>query len=300
MIEYFDDLHPNSKILLFGCGGGYDIFCGLPLYFSLKGRFPNIYLGNFSFTPLSILSQFPTYIDGWYQINSHQELKDYSYAPEYDIARQLNTVVYTYIDTGLQNLKLGMKQLVEDLNLDIIILCDGGCDSIITGSEKHLGTPVEDFMSIIAVHKLPVQSYLLLLGATVDTFIEIDRNDFLHNINSLEQMGAVLETKVLNIMDTQRYIEIFKNSKPKNSIVNASIVATLEGHRGHIVPPLLDPIYCAEDFVLDTYIITYYLLDLFKTLERVPFLDDIKDLNDSDDIDNVIMSFHKKNHGDQL
>jgi hypothetical protein len=108
----------------------------------------------------------------------------------------------------------------------------------------------------------------------------------------LYQRGAVLETTILDINNTKQYIEIFKNSKPKNSIVNASIVATLEGHRGHMVPPLLDPVYRADDFILDEYLITYYLLDLEKTLSRVQFLDKIKDLDDSDDIDSAIMNFH--------
>lgn len=56
-----------------------------------------------------------------------------------------------------------MEQLVKNLNLDIIILCDGACESIITGSENHLCTPVEDFMIMLAValHRSDIANYCL-------------------------------------------------------------------------------------------------------------------------------------------
>lgn len=55
-------------------------------------------------------------------------------------------------------------------SFNLIILCDGGCDSIMTGLEEHLGTPVEDAMTMLCVKNLNIQTYLLLLGASVDTF----------------------------------------------------------------------------------------------------------------------------------
>lgn len=45
-------------ILMIGCGGGYDIYVGLPLYFELNKRGVQIKLVNFSFTSIENLSLF--------------------------------------------------------------------------------------------------------------------------------------------------------------------------------------------------------------------------------------------------
>lgn len=294
MFKTFEHLNPHTKILLFGCGGGYDIFCGLPLFFWLKERYSDVFLGNFSFTEQ--LSLFPKYSEGWYVVTNTIDFEN-NYAPEYNIAKHLNVPVYTYTDTGLRNLEIGMRKLVAELSLDLIVLCDGGCDSIITGFEYHLGTPVEDFMSLLTVSKLQkeglVNGYLTLLGATVDTFIEINRADFMANLDHLKQSGGLLESTLLTLDQyTSPYIDLFERSQPRNSIVNASIVARLQGCSGNMVPPLLDPVYRSDNFILDDFLITYYLIDLHHIIERVNFVDLIKDLDDSDEIDNVIMACH--------
>ena len=35
-LPFFDELELAENILIAGAGGGYDIFCGLPLYFGLR------------------------------------------------------------------------------------------------------------------------------------------------------------------------------------------------------------------------------------------------------------------------
>lgn len=42
-----------QNILIAGCGGGFDIYSGLPLYFDLKAMNKNVYLANLAFTDLS-------------------------------------------------------------------------------------------------------------------------------------------------------------------------------------------------------------------------------------------------------
>ncbi len=44
----------DKKTLIIGCGGGYDIFCGLPLYYALNN---NAILANFSFTNEALLER---------------------------------------------------------------------------------------------------------------------------------------------------------------------------------------------------------------------------------------------------
>ena len=153
MFKKFDDL-TDENILLLGCGGGYDIFCGLPLYFSLKG---NVRLVNFTFTKKSHLDNFTMIGNSCYKIIHNDSKYDDIYFPEYELSRELDIPIYASCDNGLINYTESLKELVEILKIDIIILCDGGCDSIMTGCEKELGTPVEDIMSMIACYNTKVK-----------------------------------------------------------------------------------------------------------------------------------------------
>ena len=45
-------LDTSQTILLAGAGGGFDVFCGLPLYFSLKTLGKEVHLANLSFSRL--------------------------------------------------------------------------------------------------------------------------------------------------------------------------------------------------------------------------------------------------------
>jgi hypothetical protein len=51
-LPLFSELEAAETILLAGAGGGFDIFCGLPLYFSLKAMGKTVYLANLSFSNL--------------------------------------------------------------------------------------------------------------------------------------------------------------------------------------------------------------------------------------------------------
>ena len=42
--KIFDLLAPARKVLVAGCGGGYDILSGLPLYFALRRQGKSVYL----------------------------------------------------------------------------------------------------------------------------------------------------------------------------------------------------------------------------------------------------------------
>jgi hypothetical protein len=51
-LPFFSELEQSETILLAGAGGGFDIFCGLPLYFSLRAMGKTVYLANLSFSYL--------------------------------------------------------------------------------------------------------------------------------------------------------------------------------------------------------------------------------------------------------
>ncbi len=51
-LPFFAALEPARRVLVVGAGGGFDVFCGLPLYFALKGAGKEAFLANLSFSPL--------------------------------------------------------------------------------------------------------------------------------------------------------------------------------------------------------------------------------------------------------
>jgi hypothetical protein len=52
-LPFFQRLESSQRILLAGAGGGFDIFCGLPLYFALRKAGKEVHLANLSFSALS-------------------------------------------------------------------------------------------------------------------------------------------------------------------------------------------------------------------------------------------------------
>ena len=164
----FDLLAPAQHVLLAGCGGGYDVLSGLPLYFSLRAQGKQVTLANLSFTDIGATNA-KTFCKGCYAVSSSLKLPSSggakTYFPELYLARWLkekeggtaDVVVYTFDrDQGVKPLTSAYCQIVKQLNVDAIVLVDGGTDSIMFGTEEKLGTPVEDHSSMAAVSATPV------------------------------------------------------------------------------------------------------------------------------------------------
>ncbi|WP_417913508.1 hypothetical protein [Candidatus Electronema sp. JM] len=49
----FDELKDSKNIFIAGAGGGFDVFSGLPVYFSLRKHGKKVFLANLSFSNLS-------------------------------------------------------------------------------------------------------------------------------------------------------------------------------------------------------------------------------------------------------
>jgi len=48
----FQRLARSQRIMVAGCGGGFDVYCGLPLHLYLRPRVEAIFLANLSFATL--------------------------------------------------------------------------------------------------------------------------------------------------------------------------------------------------------------------------------------------------------
>jgi hypothetical protein len=51
-LAYFDELEESRRVVLAGAGGGFDVFCGLPLYFALRNAGKEVFLANLTFSSL--------------------------------------------------------------------------------------------------------------------------------------------------------------------------------------------------------------------------------------------------------
>src|SRR5262249_25344204 len=49
-LPVLEQLSSCKNLLIAGMGGGYDIFCGLPIFFELRSRGQNVHLANYSFS----------------------------------------------------------------------------------------------------------------------------------------------------------------------------------------------------------------------------------------------------------
>ncbi|HLA43290.1 MAG TPA: hypothetical protein VJZ27_07640, partial [Aggregatilineales bacterium] len=54
-LPILDALSERKHILISGAGGGFDVFAGLPLYHALRERGKNVFLSNYSFSPLDLV-----------------------------------------------------------------------------------------------------------------------------------------------------------------------------------------------------------------------------------------------------
>ena len=96
MYNHFKD---SKNILITGCGGGYDIFCGLDLMFNLIDKNKNVILGNYTFTKNDILFETGQKItDHCVKVTHYDQFDNDKYAKEIvDDVNKLPSDFYKYV-----------------------------------------------------------------------------------------------------------------------------------------------------------------------------------------------------------
>lgn len=297
----FDILSPVNNILIAGCGGGYDILSGLPLYFALSSQGKKVTLANLSFTSLSSTGA-DTLCSGCYIVNSslkpHGRYKDGGYFPEYYLACWLKNVmkwdvtVYAF-DRNLGGKPLAeiYKTLVHKHNIEAIVLIDGGTDSLTFGTEKHMGTPIEDHSSMAAVSATDVPMKLLVcLGFGVDTFHGISHGLFLENVTTIEKDGGYYGCFSVsqNSREGKLFMEGYRavSSHMQTSIVCASITDSMMGHFGNYHSTQRTG---ASKLFINPLMSLYWVFDLSTVVKRIPYIDEILATPSSEQVMRVIV-----------
>lgn len=282
-LPFWQELENAQTILLAGAGGGFDIFSGLPLYFGLRSAGKRVYLANLSFAHLDAATGrrlTPTLVE----IRADAQVTT-SYFPEYHLCRWFqsqgeNVPIYCFDRTGFKRLREGYQILADHLQLDAVVLVDGGTDSLMRGDEEGLGTPEEDITSIAAVDELPVeQKYLVCLGFGVDSFHGVCHAHVFEAIADLTQQGAFLGAFSLlrEMQEVQQYLEateaVFRAMPAYPSIVSASIMSALQGHYGDYHRTARTQ---GSTLWINPLMTFYWCFQLDSLARRIMYLDDIK------------------------
>ncbi|WP_432827063.1 DUF1152 domain-containing protein [Dactylosporangium sp. CA-092794] len=242
----FSALRGARNVLIAGAGGGFDVYAGLPLAFALRADGVDVHLGNLSFTPLELLD-----IDVFLAPNLAAVGPDVAglddYFPERTLARwlrdaQMPANVYAFAKTGVQPLREAYRELVRRLDIDAIVLVDGGTDILMRGDESGLGTPAEDMTSLAAVNGLAEVPTRLVtcLGFGIDAYHGVNHSQVLENIAALDRAGAYLGA--LSIPSASAEALLYRSAVAhaqrhtplRPSIVNGQIAAAVGGEFGDV------------------------------------------------------------------
>lgn len=300
-LPFFTELESSERILIAGAGGGYDVFCGLPLFFGLKNAGKDVHLANLSFATLP---------DGIGRISESlveiffSSSAPAAYFPELHLCRwfkehqEIRQSVYCFERTGVIQLRAAYQNIIERHKIDTIILVDGGTDSLMRGDEEGLGTPDEDAASLVAVRELPVPRKLLVcVGFGADHYHGVSHYRFLEAVAELTKAGAYLGMFSLTsgMPEVEMYRAashyVFKAYPGAESIVTSSILASIAGEFGDVhstsrtVGSLLwmNPLLSA-----------YWCFSLAQVADRLLYADQLQATKSFEEVHRVIHDFRSK------
>lgn len=245
-LPFFGELERAERVLVAGAGGGFDVFCGLPLTFALRGAGREVTLANLSFTRLDEQSGqwlSPALVE----VTADSEAWG-SYFPELQLARWFRergeeVPVYAFPKTGVRPLAEAYRRLVEERGIDTVLLVDGGTDSLMRGDEAGLGTPEEDIASLAAVRGLAVpRKILVCLGFGIDHFHGVCHAQFLEAVAELARADAFLGAWSLTAQMPEVHLyhaatrAAIAGMPDRPSIVSTSILAAIAGQFGNFHP----------------------------------------------------------------
>lgn len=247
-LPVLEKLSECKSLLIAGMGGGFDVFCGLPVYFELRRRGLQVHLGNLSFSNIAFskaarlgnrvrLSE--TLVGVTWET---EELG--VYFPELYLAQWFQerrgeaVTVWCFKKTGFRPLLDNYRMLVEHLGVDGILLVDGGVDSLMRGDEAEMGTVLEDAVSLLAVSELQGVPIRLVGCLGFGAERDVSYAHVLENIAALAEEGGFLGScSLVRQMPVYREYEdavLYVQGKPfqEESVINSSVISAVRGHYG--------------------------------------------------------------------
>jgi hypothetical protein len=296
---FWNRLERSERILLAGMGGGFDVFCALPLAHALREMGKTVFLANFFFTGLSMTS-IPPMCPGLYRVRA-KDHSSLSYFPELYLAQFLaqqgwETPIYSFEKQGYNTLLEGYQFLQNLLEPDTIVLVDGGTDSLMRGDEFDLATPEEDALSLAVVDALtgPKQKLMACIGFGVDTFHGVCHAHFLASVAALTRSGHALGT--FNLLPQQPAVQFYRQAleyahshmPDRISIVNSSVLGGIVGDFGNM--HYTDRTQGGELFI-NALMGLYWTFDLEGVARRNMYLERIRETRNFSEVWLAIREF---------
>jgi hypothetical protein len=294
----FRRLASANRILVAGAGGGYDVFCGLPIAHALHAAGKHVALANLSITHLAGTDA-PRLAPALFAITP--ETRGGSYFPERCLAEHLAHVglswpVYAIDKMGVGPVREAYREIIRRERVDAIVLVDGGTDILMRGDEAGLGTPTEDMTSLAAVFGLDAgpteQRIVACLGFGIDAFHGVCHAHFLENVAAIARdggyLGAVSLLAEMPEFALLRDAVAHTHAQMRPSIVNASIVSAVEGAFGdqHTVERTR-----GSELFINPLMGLYWAFDLEAVARRVLYLAALEGTHDVWDVERVIEAF---------
>lgn len=239
----FEELRNNSKrILVSGAGGGFDIYCGLPIYFHLKHIGKTVFLSNLSFSNLHIakgpeLTPFVREVSA--DSGGSSEYFPEKYLCQWFREKGEEISIHCFHRIGAIPIYEAYQAICKKYDIDTVILADGGTDSLMRGDEAGLGTPQEDIASIAAVDELDIKNkYLLCTGFGIDAYHGVNHAQYLEAVACLCRKGAYLGcfSMLPDMEEVRLYKEacqyVFERMPSQVSIVSSSVISATDGEYG--------------------------------------------------------------------
>jgi hypothetical protein len=272
-------LKSPRRVLVAGCGGGYDILGGVALRHALLAAGIEVELASLSFCYLNGLDgarQDPQ-VPNLYEVGGDAATVQ-TYCPEAHLARFLTQRIWCFDKTGVRPLAAAYSALVERLGIDAIILIDGGIDAVLRGDESSLGTPSEDLTSLCAATSLGLPVVLACIGMTAELRDGIAHAQVFERIAELTRENGYLGAISLapGTPATDEYVMAVKTvfvgqDRQKKSHVHKVILQALEGGFGATAPHVwlsaLAPMYWFFDARVAAR--THKFLDDLRTTESI-------------------------------
>ena len=300
-LPFFAELEGARSVLLAGAGGGFDVYCALPLYFALRDVGKSVHLANLSFaTLLPSAGQWLT--PAVVEVTADAAGSE-AYFPERAMARWFRdrgeeVPVFAFENTGVRPLRAAYQALVGHLGVDTVVLVDGGTDSLMRGDEVGLGTPNEDIASIAAVDDLPVARKLLAcIGFGVDSYHGVCHAQFLEAVAELIRNDGYLGMFALtrDMPAVAPYIDAVRAAAaamPHHpSIVSGWIVSAIEGAYGdhHATART-----AGSTLWINPLMAAYWCFRLGPVARRVLYLDRVKETDTRGEVALAIAEFRAR------
>lgn len=308
-LPFYKEIGDAKTVLLAGAGGGYDVFCGLPLYFGLRAAGKTVHLANLSFTSLGSSTARPIG-PSLFEV-THRSEGSVRYFPELHLARWFRekrreeVPVYGIERDGAKVVTAAYARLVDRLGgVDAVVLVDGGTDSLMRGDEPGLGTPQEDVASLCAVDALDgvATKLLVCLGFGVDTFHGVCHAYFLEAVAELAAQGAFLGAWSLtnDMPEVALYREALefthRDMFNNPSIVSSSVLAAVEGRFGDYHPTYRTG---GNELFINPLMSLYWAFQLAPVVRRCEYIDSIRETATYAELNQRIAEFRAAHHAER-